>query len=77
MGCHPKPIDEHHDFSRWAHCTSNQKVLMGNHITYGIFWCHVCATAMNHGFFFGYESRMWPEPQNSYCGVKLFKSITW
>ena len=24
MGCHPNPIDELHDFSRWAHCTTNQ-----------------------------------------------------
>ena len=24
MGCHPKPIDELHHFSRWAHCTTNQ-----------------------------------------------------
>ena len=23
-GCHPKPIDELHHFSRWAHCTTNQ-----------------------------------------------------
>ena len=23
-GCHPKPVDEVHHFSRWAHCTTNQ-----------------------------------------------------
>jgi hypothetical protein len=26
MGCHPNPIDELHDFSRWAHCTTNQSL---------------------------------------------------
>jgi hypothetical protein len=25
-GCHPKPIDELHHFSRWEHCTTNQVV---------------------------------------------------
>jgi len=27
MGCYPKPIDELHHFSRWAHCTTNQQLL--------------------------------------------------
>ena len=29
MGCHPNPTDEVHDFSRWAHCTTNQAVFFG------------------------------------------------
>ena len=57
MGCHPKPIDELHHFSRWLYKTTNQINIIYLYIY--IFVFDIRMVGFSTGNFCGSES-MWP-----------------